>query len=288
MEYRNIILVGALVLGIAVVVMMYVRRGFIDLQEQIDAIETVLASMPPSLTSGTWAGAAGGGVVAPPPSTVMPTEEPTEHHNLDDDIDDGAMNGFDEESDNEEDDEHIETMIETDMPEYDLSGTETTGIATLSEPGYYEAGGIQLTVTPMDDTEESENDPEFEVSELEPLAGVLSHDMQEEEDESGASKMSTPATESDAEMGVDADVETNPNVDADMFEAGRDGADETAKDSSNEVVPEADEYAQMTLPELKARLKAVQPETKGLARLKRAEVLDRLRSSEAAEADIEK
>lgn len=271
MGYRNIILIGALVLGIAVVVLMYVRRGFIDLQEQIDAIETVLASMPPALTSGAWAGAAGGGVEAPPPSTLAPTEEPTEYYNLDDD---GDMDGFEEVPADEDDDERIETLIETDMPEYDLSETETTGIATLSEPGYYEAGGMQLTVTPMGADEKSKHEADFEVSELEPLAGVQPLSMQEEDDESDMGAASTP------ESGDDAD--------ADTIEAVGDAANETVEDSPDEEVSEADEFAQMTLPELKARLKVVQPETKGLARMKRAEVLDRLRSGAAVEADSEK
>lgn len=282
MGYRNIILIGALVLGIAIMVMMYVRRGFIDLQEQIDAIETVLASMPPALTSGAWAGAAqGGGAPIPPPAAPVPTEEePVDYYNLDEDVDDG-----------DEDDERIETLIETDMPEYDLSGSETTGIATLSEPGYYEAGGIHLTITPVGSGEDPENDTRFEVSELEPLAGVLSPSTQKEDGgELGSEAMSTPEfdddTKADAEDNVD--IKTEAGVDADTNQAVNVAIDDTAVETADEEASEVDEFAQMTLPELKARLKIVQPETKGLARLKRAEVVDRLRSSAVIEADGEK
>jgi len=285
MGYRNIILIGALVLGIAIVVLMYVRRGFNDIQEQIDAIETVLAGMPPTLTSGAWAGAAqGGGAPVPPPAAPVPTEEePAEYYNLDEDVEDN------------DEEELIETLIDTDMSEYDLSGNETTGIATLSEPGYYEAGGMYLTVTPVGSGEEDEHDTRFVVSELEPLTGMLPPSMQEE-DEDGLGLGAVSTTESDGESDGDAEADTEDNVaseeeagvGADTTEAVGVVMDDTAVKSADEEADEVDEFAQMTLPELKARLKVLQPETKGLARLKRAEVLDRLRSGVVVEVDSEK
>ena len=275
MGYRNIILIGALVLGIAIMVMMYVRQGFVDLQGQIDDIETVLASMPPALTSGAWAGAAGGGIGAPTstPSAPQPSEPPTEYYNLDTDAeDDDALAGYGEEPDDEE--ERVETLIETDMPEFDLTGAEVTGIATLSEPGYYEAGGVQLEVTPIGSSEDVEYDADFEVSELEPLAGVQEGEGVEGAAEDGADEI--------AEDGAE-DVEGAEGVEA--AEPTDDSAEELPEEESS---PEVDEFAQLTLPELKARLKVLQPETKGLARLKRAEVLDRLRSSAIVETDSDK
>jgi len=275
MGYRNIILIGALVLGIAIMVMMYVRQGFVDLQGQIDDIETVLASMPPALTSGAWAGAAGGGIGAPTstPPAPQPSEPPTEYYNLDTDAeDDDALAGYGEEPDDEE--ERVETLIETDMPEFDLTGAEVTGIATLSEPGYYEAGGVQLEVTPIGSSEDVEYDADFEVSELEPLAGVQEGEGVEGAAEDGADEI--------AEDGAE-DVEGAEGVEA--AEPTDDSAEELPEEESS---PEVDEFAQLTLPELKARLKVLQPETKGLARLKRAEVLDRLRSSAIVETDSDK
>ena len=44
-----------------------------------------------------------------------------------------------------------------------------------------------------------------------------------------------------------------------------------------------DEFDILTLPELKARLKATQPHVKAIGRMKRAEVLDRLRSNPEVE-----
>lgn len=267
MGYRNIILVGALVLGIAIMVMMYVRRGFVDLQGQIDDIETVLASMPPALTSGAWAGAAGGGIGAPastPPAPQASEQPPAEYYNLEDDPEGEELAGYEDVPyDDEDEEERVETLSETGMPEFDLSGAEVTGIATLSEPGFYEAGGMQLEVTPVG----------FEVSELEPLAGV-SAGVQEEEvsevvDAGAAAEPEAEAEEETTEATAPADE------DADAL-------------PEEEPSPEIDEFAQLTLPELKARLKVVQPETKGLARLKRAEVLDRLRSIASVEADSDK
>lgn len=264
MGYRNIILVGALVLGIAIMVMMYVRRGFVDLQGQIDDIETVLASMPPALTSGAWAGAAGGGIETPSstPPAPQPSEPPAEYYNLEEDPDDDGLAEYDE--DDEDEEERVETLPDTGIPEFDLSGAEVTGIATLSEPGFYEAGGVQLEVTPVG----------FEVSELEPLAGV-SASVQEEEDE-GASASAKPEAEAAEEETAGAVITIEP---------AEENADEL---SEEEPSLEVDEFAQLTLPELKARLKVLQPETKGLARLKRAEVLDRLRSTTTFGVDSDK
>lgn len=269
MGYRNIILVGALILGIAIMVMMYVRRGFVDLQGQIDDIETVLASMPPALTSGAWAGAAGGGIGVPSstPPAPQPSEPPAEYYNLEEDPEDDGLAGYEDVLyDDEDEEERVETISDTGMPEFDLSGAEVTGIATLSEPGLYEAGGVQLEVTPVD----------FEVSELEPLAGVSAGVQEEEEGDDDDDDGAEPEAEAPEDETTGRDVTAEP---------AEEDADELPEE---EPSPELDEFAQLTLPELKARLKVLQPETKGLARLKRAEVMDRLRSIGTFEADSDK
>ena len=271
MSYRNIILMGVLVLGVAIVVLLYVRRGFSDLQGQIDDIETMLASMPPALTSGAWAGS-GGGMPAPPldPLASAQSPEPATEYNLDDDGE-----GMDD------DDEQVETLIETELPEYDLTGIEPMGIATLSEPGLYEAGGVQLEVTPVGAGEGSEYDAGFEVSELEPVTDIVQEGEEVSEDDAldlADAEVADADTEAEAEEGAEEGAEEEAEEEAEEF-AGPEEPEEPAA--------EEDEYSRLTLPELKARLKVVQPETKGLARLKRAEVLDRLRSG-PVEADSEK
>jgi hypothetical protein len=268
MSYRNIILIGALVLGIAIVVLMYVRRGFLDLQGQIDDIETVLASMPPALTSGVWAGAAGGGIGEPSSKPPETSEPPAEYYNLDEDI------GNDDFLNNDDEDEQVETLSETDMAEFDLSGAEVTGIATLSEPGYYDAGSVHLEVTPIHFVEGDKNEISFEVSELAPLAG-MNVGVQE-----GADNNDDDTSVNEPVIDV-LRVEENEE---ETFESVDDGDELPTEGSASEL----DEYAQVTLPELKARLKAILPETKGLARLKRAEVIERLRSVAVVETDSDK
>ena len=288
MSYRNLILMGALVLGIAIMVIMYVRRGFVDLQGQIDDIETVLASMPPALTSGAWSGTAGEGIGASlsTPPTLQPSESPTKYYNLDEDIEGNKMDGYGEGSDNdddeeeEEEEERVETLIENEMPLFDLSGAEVTGIATLSEPGYYEAGGMQLEVIPIGAGEGDDYDINFELSELEPLAGVQEGGKGEDVDEVVAVD---PKPEAKV---VEKAVNADEPVDKDIEELhDEDSSLEIDESSELDESSEPDEFSQLTLPELKARLKVLQPETKGLARLKRAEVLDRIRSTITNEVD---
>jgi len=250
MALRNTLLIAALIAGLAIIVMIYVRRGFGDLQGQIDDIETVLAAMPPELTSGQLT-ALPAAWSQPPTTTLVhqpsaPEYSQTGGQVLDDGDDEAWMP-------DEEYEPYEDPTAESagDMPEYSL--TDEFGVATLSEPGVYESGVVQLTVHPAG-------------------AELASDDMVEVIDvESPAAQPGEQETElPEAVHAGDLEIE---NVDIKEIAP------------SPEPPRTGDELNMLTLPELKARLKAIQPDMRGIARMKRAEVLDRLRSVPVEEAN---
>lgn len=242
MALRNTLLLAAIVIGVAVLTVMYVRRGLSDLQGQIDDIETVLSeTLPPELTSGQHAWQGGGeqtlggpGDPAAPslpaapeyyaPGDSDPAFVPDE--SLEDvpplgsisaiGVPEGGEIGLDE------DQHHI--------PEYSLS--DEFGVATLSEPGVYESGVVQISVLPTGEDAAADTD-EDELSD------------------------GTEAAEASGDDGEGDDDDTE----------------------SPDSPPPSDEFDRLTLPQLKARLKATQPELRGIARMKRAQVLEQLRSA---------
>lgn len=263
MALRNTLLIAALVAGVAIIVFMYVRRGMSDLQGQIDDIETVLAAMPPELTSGQLASLPPGwSQPQPHPSQLtggaqlqpaMPTPPLAEPVSVPVQEEGGAWVP----------DEALEAgepgIGPADgLPEYSLD--DEFGIATLSEPGVYESGVVQLTVHPAG-SELSGN--EIEVIDL-AASGAG------EAVESPATTITDADLEAETEVGEEAEAEVVRDDDAED--------DRAASPEPPESPPVGDEFDRLTLPELKARLKATQPGMTGIARMKRAEVLDRLRS----------
>lgn len=261
MVWRNSLLIGALIAGVAIIVVMYVRRGMSDLQGQIDDIETVLAAMPPALTSGQFnlASEYSGAQPAGPMAVAEPqyaAEAPSY------DMDGGFAQEFDESIEGSEGDE------------YSLDDT-NVGVANLVEPGVYQSGVVELHVTAAD-----EGMPEMSYAAIEEIDETVSVNPGAID---GPIVDNGPSDDSDKEEGeVSAD---NDAVNAVIEDAIEYEEDTTAEVSSEQVEasPVGDEFDILTLPELKARLKATQPEAKGIARMKRAEVLDRLRSAPAVE-----
>jgi len=265
MALRNALLIAALVTGIAIIAMMYVRRGLCDIQGQIDAIETVLAEMPPELTSGEqdWAGGSG----TYPAPVAADASFGSEASGGGAAGGDGEVGGLGDGGDAGGDggdatfapDEALEYTITSaddaaaaphglrmeDITEYLVD--DEFGVATLSEPGVYESGVVQIDVLPAGQEQKGS------------IVEVI--DLTDNEGE-------------DAEAEHDTD--------------GVDGGDEDSEDAAaSPEVPDAlappppppgDEFDILTLPELKARLKATQPGTRGIARMKRAEVLSQLRA----------
>ncbi len=269
MGLRNTLLIGALIAGLMAIVILYVRRGFNDLQGQIDAIETMLASLPPELTSGdpgeyshptahphplasSAQPVAGGGSIPDP--AFAPDEEPE---------------GVDENeyTDYNDYDATPHYADEPDIPEYTLSGG-IESVATLSEPGVYETGVTQITVLPAG----ADQDIELELGDS-PVGDE--HAENDHESERGE----VEGEENDGADGVEDDG-------ADDVEGyGDEPVEDDAESSPSPPPPPGDEFNMLTLPQLKARLKAVQPDMRGIARMKRAEVLDRLRSLPVEEGE---
>jgi hypothetical protein len=267
MGLRNTLLIGALIAGLMAIVILYVRRGFNDLQGQIDAIETMLASLPPELTSGDpleyphptshLPPLASGGSLQPaavgddgPDPDFAPDEEP-EGVDANEYTDYGDYDATPHYAD------------EPDIPEYTLSGG-IESVATLSEPGVYETGVTQITVLPAG----ADQDMELEHSD------DASEDERSEDDHA-------------SERGEDEGEEADGGADG-VEDDGADGdGDEPVEDDAESLppTPPGDEFNILTLPQLKARLKAVQPDMRGIARMKRAEVLDRLRSLPVEEGE---
>jgi hypothetical protein len=273
MGLRNTLIVGALFVGLVAIIILYVRRGFNDLQGQIDAIETMLASLPPELTSGDPSEyahptyhppplassvqlVAGGGEDAPDPA-FAPDEEP-------EGVDENDYTDYGDYDATRDYDATPHYADETEIPEYDLYGG-SAGVATLSEPGVYETGVTQITVLPagadqdieleLGDSPDGDEDPEDE------------HESERGEDE---------GEENDGADGIEGD-----GADGD----GDEPVEDDAESSALPPPPPGDELNMLTLPQLKARLKAVQPDMRGIARMKRAEVLDRLRSLPVEEGE---
>jgi hypothetical protein len=242
----------AMLIAVVFIGMMYVRRVFVDLQGQIDDIETVLAAMPPELTSGQP-------LAYPPPLAAAPQQYSQEDDGMQEGGGVGVGGEFvpDEELEGEDAGEdyrgsEAEEPIQTydAMPEYSI---DDIGVATLSEPGIYEAGVVQLTVLPAG------NEHAIEVEEL------GGGDESVTEEESGGEG----GDEGDGDEAGDAEMALSP---------------EPVEEREDSPVA-GDEFDMLTLPELKARLKGVQPDTRGIARMKRAEVLDRLRSMPTEETN---
>lgn len=277
--WRNSLLIGALVAGVAILVLMYVRRGLSDLQGQIDDIETVLAAMPPALTSGQFSvtnafvGHNGGTEVPPVGGQLssvgisqagnQPTYTPSEQE--------------EEEEEMEYDSPllptaHPDSIFPT-APEYSLDDT-NLGVASLVEPGIYQSGVVELTVltanegSPADSptgatVEEVEEDGDYE-------EGPTERSDNEDTEEAPDSAISAVIAAAEApEHGNQPPATPLADV-SDMTTVGNE--------------PQTgDEFDILTLPELKARLKVTQPHVKAIGRMKRAEVLDRLRSSPEVE-----
>lgn len=275
MVWRNSLLIGALIAAVAILVLMYIRRGLSDLQGQIDDIETVLAAMPPALTSGQFNAANafinpmmdGGAVdVAPQGAGADAGPVPASSQN-----DSYAMSEQEEEEDLEYDN-YMPQVPAAD--EYSLDES-NLGVASLVEPGVYQSGVVELTVLADTDAE----------------AGVAStHAVIE--DVTDEVELDAPTDGSDNEEGDDAAV--SAVLEATTAESVATPAltdptplAEVGEEANLELQPQAgDEFDILTLPELKARLKATQPHVKAIGRMKRAEVLDRLRSNpEVEDAD---
>ena len=245
MGLRNTILISALVAGLAVVVILYIRRGFNDLQGQIDDIETMLAGMPPELTSGQPGEYAGPGAYphAQPPgspgSTAVQLGGGDPDFSPDETLEEVDENDYEDYT--TEGDYGLEGL-DGGVLEYSLPHQEMASIATLSEPGVYETGVAQITVLPAGADQ----------------VGADIEGIEEIEDDTVA-----PSEAEDAE-----DVEEVQDS-AELEESSHEGSPSP---------PPGDEFDVLTLPQLKARLKAIQPDMRGIARMKRAEVLDRLRS----------
>ena len=287
MMWRNSLLIGALVAGVAILVLMYVRRGLSDLQGQIDDIETVLAAMPPALTSGqfnmanAFVGQGGGAGAAElggqlPSGTVVPTGQEL-----------GQINqpGY-AQSEQEEEEEELE--YDNYMPsaqgdgsfkdatEYSLDDT-NLGVASLVEPGIYQSGVVELTVLTDDGGNAGNATSRLTVEEVDEESDPVDAptDGSDNEDAEDAPGSAVGAIlEAAATLDIAAQPATPP-----LAEAGEVAA------AGDEPRP-GDEFDILTLPELKARLKATQPLVKAIGRMKRAEVLDRLRSNpEVEDAD---
>ncbi len=257
MALRNTLLIAALVAGVAIIVLMYVRRGMGDLQGQIDDIETVLAAMPPELTSGQLA--------SRPPEwnqpQMMPTQPypavPTPVPRAEPASNSALQEGGDGVWVPDDALEEPEVLATDGMPEYSL--TDEFGVATLSEPGVYESGVVQLTVHPAGSD----------------VAGDEIEEVELDWPETAVESPATTITDADVEVIRDDDEEEAlPEEDV--------GAVSPEPPESPSI---GDEFDRLTLPELKARLKATQPSMTGIARMKRAEVLDRLRSMPEAAAN---
>lgn len=288
MMWRNSLLIGALVAGVAILVLMYVRRGLSDLQGQIDDIETVLAAMPPALTSGQFSMAnafvgQGGGAGAAelggqlPTGTVVPTGQEL-----------GAISqpGYaqSEQEEEEEEMEYDSALLSTahpdsifpPAPEYSLDDT-NLGVASLVEPGIYQSGVVELTVLTDDGGNAGNATSRLTVEEVDEESDPVDAptDGSDNEDAEDAPGSAVGAIlEAAATLDLAAQPATTP-----LAEVGEVAA------AGDEPRP-GDEFDILTLPELKARLKATQPLVKAIGRMKRAEVLDRLRSNpEVEDAD---
>lgn len=278
MGLRNTLLIGALIVGLLAIVIIFVRRGFNDLQGQVDAIETMLSNMPPELTSGD-------SLEYPQPTTnhLAPTmtgggNDPNPTFTPDDELEEVDENDYidyddapqyrDESPDRDESLDRDEYTI----PEYTLSGT-IDSIATLSEPGIYETGVTHITVLPAGEDIDMKLDIETDNDETED-EGEEAEGAETDEDE-GAEDEDEGAGAEDEDEGAE-DEKQYPDILNDDWD------DNTIDVSAS---PLSDEFNMLTLPQLKARLKAVQPDMRGIARMKRAEVMDRLRSLPAEEVE---
>ena len=274
MVWRNSLLIGALIAAVAILVLMYIRRGLSDLQGQIDDIETVLAAMPPALTSGQFNAANAfinpvmdGGALAPQDATPI---EPSSAH------DSYVMSEEEEEEDDLEYDNYMpQPQAQAPAPdEYSLDES-NLGVASLVEPGIYQSGVVELTVL-------AETDGDTGIQSTHTVIEEVADD----------SVLDAPTDGSDNEEADDAtDGAVLAVLEATSPESAAAPAltDLTplANVGEEEVLGEqpqvGDEFDILTLPELKARLKATQPHVKAIGRMKRAEVLDRLRSNPKVE-----
>jgi len=272
MVWRNSLLIGALIAAVAILVLMYIRRGLSDLQGQIDDIETVLAAMPPALTSGQFHAANAfinpvmdGGAVAPQDAT--PIEASSAHDSY-------VMSEEEEEEDDLEYDNYMPQPHAPALDEYSLDES-NLGVASLVEPGVYQSGVVELTVQAEtnDDTgiqsthtviEEVANDTDLDA----PTDGSDNEEADDTTDGAVSAVLEATTVESAvAPEPTDLTPLANVGEEADMGSQSQVG----------------DEFDILTLPELKARLKATQPDVKAIGRMKRAEVLDRLRSNPEVE-----
>ena len=275
MVWRNSLLIGALIAAVAILVLVYIRRGLSDLQGQIDDIETVLAAMPPALTSGQFNTANAfinpmmdGGAAAPHDAVA---DANAGHVQLSTENDSYAMS----EQEDEEDLEYDNYMPQVPAAdEYSLDES-NLGVASLVEPGVYQSGVVELTVLADNDGETgvtSNHAVIEEVSDEVELDAPTDGSDNEEGDEAAISAVIEATTTESAAAPAPTDLTPL----ADVGEEAVVGAESQA----------GDEFDVLTLPELKARLKATQPQVKAIGRMKRAEVLDRLRSNpEVEDAD---
>jgi hypothetical protein len=275
MVWRNSLLIGALIAAVAILVLVYIRRGLSDLQGQIDDIETVLAAMPPALTSGQFNAdnafinpMMDGGAAAPHGAVA---DANAGHVQLSTENDSYAMS----EQEDEEDLEYDNYMPQVPAAdEYSLDES-NLGVASLVEPGVYQSGVVELTVLADNDGDAgvtSNHAVIEEVSDEVELDSPTDGSDNEEGDEAAISAVIEATTAESAAAPAPTDLTPL----ADVGEEAVVGAESEA----------GDEFDILTLPELKARLKATQPQVKAIGRMKRAEVLDRLRSNpEVEDAD---
>ena len=275
MVWRNSLLIGALIAAVAILVLMYIRRGLSDLQGQIDDIETVLAAMPPALTSGQFNAASAfinpvmeGGAVAPQGASIDAgaLQAPTENGSY-------AISEQEEEEELEYDN-YMPQVPAAD--EYSLDES-NLGVASLVEPGVYQSGVVELTVLTDADGEEGVQSTHTvieEVADDEQLEAPTDGSDNEEADDitdAAVSAVLEATAENLAPASTTAPTDLTP-----LADVGEEAV------VGNESQP-GDEFDILTLPELKARLKATQPHVKAIGRMKRAEVLDRLRSNPEVE-----
>lgn len=279
MVWRNSLLIGALIAAVAILVLMYIRRGLSDLQGQIDDIETVLAAMPPALTSGQFNAANafinpmmdGGAVAVAPQGAAANAGASAGASQLSAENESYAMS----EQEGEEDLEYDNYMPQVPAAdEYSLDES-NLGVASLVEPGVYQSGVVELTVLADTDAEAGVASThaviEDVTDEVELDAPTDGSDNEEADDAAVSAVLEATTAES-----VTTPALTDPTPLA-----------EVSEEANLEPQPQAgDEFDILTLPELKARLKATQPHVKAIGRMKRAEVLDRLRSNpEVEDAD---
>ena len=199
-------------------------------------------------------------------------------------VDDGALNAPRENGSCAMSEQEEEEELEYDnyMPqvpaadEYSLDES-NLGVASLVEPGVYQSGVVELTVLADADGDEGDQSTHTvieEVADDEELEAPTDGSDNEEADDitdAAVSAVLEATAENLAPASTSASTDLTPLADV---------GEEAVVD--NESQP-GDEFDILTLPELKARLKATQPHVKAIGRMKRAEVLDRLRSNPEVE-----